>query len=953
MYANRIAVHHMRPGCARRQKCERAKARTAAVRNTFLCAHCKEMNTLGTSRAGKITAAPAGDVDQDMPITFVKDNDRRTQAPLIDPGELYYNPQTKTLHCDRFSGGGTVSLAAGEAIKLTASGGETIVDVGFSQNTAVTTTISAADRILVQDSLEFLKTITGANLRESLKPTSGTNLSYGTGADVNTLKVDATLTDLVSLQASSNDLELQTTTNNEIKFKTNNIERASIGATKLDSSVDINIPIDKHYQINGVDALHYGGGGIILNAKYLMNAVSPYGINLNYMPGSHSTGHCKLFAGSPSISRMTIRADTGKIGVNIDNPTEFLDVVGNIKCSGSFKGVLTGNASTATKNDSITNANIVQLTATQTLTNKTLGNCGNIDTASGRSYYLDGEKVIRNDGFGPHYNCRLIGNESTTASLQDGMFLNYNSTGGVNAHCRFFANSTIQRMHIDASTGHVGIGNNSPGYTLDVGGDCNIASNKKYKMNGVDLSGSNLNYSVGVTLNNELDSKQDLLTFGKLSANSLKLQETIVTNDILLMGTSNVIGKTYAELKTLLQITDATYQLGNNLSFDLTTTPHTINLDAALTGLSIVTSTSFTGELTGNSSTSTKIDSITNNNIVQLAATQTLTNKTLDNCGNIDTASGSSYSLNHERIIYTAGYGPQFNCRIIANETASTNALSGMHLNYNSAGGVHAHVRIYANSTIQRMHIDALNGYVGINNNTPVAPLDVGGEILCGSLKGGQGNSAGNFHIDQNTNNGNMYLNYYSTGFVIVGSSYYTLFDTGNGTHKQVVKVSYPGSSNRILWDFFKKLTPAGQEMSIGALIYNGSTHQVSLVQASDIRLKDNINPIKNHFEILDKLNPVSFAYEENPDTLIDGFIADELYKSYKFSTYGSPGELNEDGSPKMMMIDTKPLIPILTKCIQGNREEIKELEKKNTDLVNKMCELEMQLNLIMTHIKL
>ena len=156
------------------------------------------MNTLGTSRAGKITVSPAANVDQHMPITFVKDSDRRAQAPLIDPGELYYNPSTKTLHCDRFSGGGTVSLTAGEAIKLTASGGETIVDVGFSQNTAVTTTISAADRILVQDSLDFLKTITGANLRESLKPTSGTNLSYGTGVDVDTLKVDATLTGLVS-----------------------------------------------------------------------------------------------------------------------------------------------------------------------------------------------------------------------------------------------------------------------------------------------------------------------------------------------------------------------------------------------------------------------------------------------------------------------------------------------------------------------------------------------------------------------------------------------------------------------------------------------------------------------------------------------------------------------------------------------------------------------------------
>ena len=193
------------------------------------------------------------------------------------------------------------------------------------------------------------------------------------------------------------------------------------------------------------------------------------------------------------------------------------------------------------------------------------------------------------------------------------------------------------------------------------------------------------------------------------------------------------------------------------------------------------------------------------------------------------------------------------------------------------------------------MSINSGTKDVYMANNLKVATaLDVGGTVLCGLLKGGQGNSAGNFHIDNATNSGHLYLNYISTGFVYVGNTYYTLFDTSNGTHKQVLKFA-SGTSSRVLWDFFKKLTPAGQEMAIGAIIYNKS--QVSLVQASDIRLKENINPIKNHFEILDKLNPVNFAYKEdhkeNPDKLIDGFIADELYESYEFATYGEPGEFH------------------------------------------------------------
>ena len=107
-------------------------------------------------------------------------------------------------------------------------------------------------------------------MRETLKPTSGSNLSYGTTPSTsNTLNLDTTLTDLVSLQATSNNLEIKTTTDNEIQFKTNNTERLSIDSTKLDSSVVINIPIDKHYQINGVDVLHNSGSSIFLNTKFL------------------------------------------------------------------------------------------------------------------------------------------------------------------------------------------------------------------------------------------------------------------------------------------------------------------------------------------------------------------------------------------------------------------------------------------------------------------------------------------------------------------------------------------------------------------------------------------------------------------------------------------------------------------------------------------------------------
>jgi hypothetical protein len=69
---------------------------------------------------------------------------------------------------------------------------------------------------------------------------------------------------------------------------------------------------------------------------------------------------------------------------------------------------------------------------------------------------------------------------------------------------------------------------------------------------------------------------------------------------------------------------------GDNITVTDPTGPvPTVALNATLTGLTSVTSTSFVGSLTGNADTATKIASITNTDIVQLNAIQTLTLKTL------------------------------------------------------------------------------------------------------------------------------------------------------------------------------------------------------------------------------------------------------------------------------------------------------------------------------------
>ena len=105
-----------------------------------------------------IKVSETSDENINMSITFVKHNDRRNQRLLIDsPDELFYNPSTKTLHADNFSGAHS-NLIEGEAIKLThdTTNHTTMIDVNFDKNTATTTAISSGDKILIQDSLDFL-----------------------------------------------------------------------------------------------------------------------------------------------------------------------------------------------------------------------------------------------------------------------------------------------------------------------------------------------------------------------------------------------------------------------------------------------------------------------------------------------------------------------------------------------------------------------------------------------------------------------------------------------------------------------------------------------------------------------------------------------------------------------------------------------------------------------------
>ena len=141
-------------------------------------------------------------------------------------------------------------------------------------------------------------------------------------------------------------------------------------------------------------------------------------------------------------------ANARNIGGVSFNGTANIDLPG-VNVSGTQN--TSGNAATATKIDSITNSNIVQLTETQTLTNKTLTS----PTITGTAH---------------------ISSELNINSASSGLYLNYDQVRRIGTGNLFIQYGPGRGNTIlNLNSGNVGIGTNSPSYPLEIYGSYNGA----------------------------------------------------------------------------------------------------------------------------------------------------------------------------------------------------------------------------------------------------------------------------------------------------------------------------------------------------------------------------------------------------------------------------------------------------------------------------------------------
>ena len=270
-----------------------------------------------------------------------------------------------------------------------------------------------------------------------------------------------------------------------------------------------------------------------------------------------------------------------------------------------------GNAATATKIASITNSNIVQLAATQTLTNKTIAasqvtEISNLTAAEGAQ--------LENIG-------------STTISATQWGYLGAASGAITNTDVDVSIGNLEARLpQIDTA---VTIGN---GVTITTGGDLTVTGD-------LIVSGDT------TTVNTATLSVEDPLI--KLASGNTgdavdtgfynKYVESTTTKYAGLFRDVSASGNPFvffdglqAEPGTTVNTAGTGYDLADISAGGITAADGFVgDLEGNVTGNVTGNTSGSSGSCTGNAATATKISSITNSNIVQLAASQTLTNKTI------------------------------------------------------------------------------------------------------------------------------------------------------------------------------------------------------------------------------------------------------------------------------------------------------------------------------------
>jgi hypothetical protein len=98
---------------------------------------------------------------------------------------------------------------------------------------------------------------------------------------------------------------------------------------------------------------------------------------------------------------------------------------------------------------------------------------------------------------------------------------------------------------------------------------------------------------------------------------------------------------------------------------------------------------------------------------------------------------------------------------------------------------------------------------------------------------------------------------------------------------------------------------------------------------SSDYRLKENIVPLENALDRINKIPVRRFNFIEDPDRTLDGFLAHEVQEIVPEAVHGEKDAVDADGNPEYQGIDQSKLVPLLTAALQEALQKIDALEAR------------------------
>ena len=270
------------------------------------------------------------------------------------------------------------TLTGGDAINISSTNStSSSCNLKISKQTA-NTSIANTDLFVLEDSSGNIRKITGANMKSELEQSTVVEPLLLTGNAISIKGLSGfTANKILKVNSAGDSIEYADDNNTEYTAGTNLL--LSVGNEfSLNSTISNNITFNGTPTINNFIEVKGQSGQIGYINFYDIGTTN----NISLIPPTNISGGSYNITLPSSVG--TIALTTGDITGNASTATKILSITNsnivqltttqtltNKTITGNFTGGLTGNADTSTKIASITNSNIVQLTDIQVLSNKT------------------------------------------------------------------------------------------------------------------------------------------------------------------------------------------------------------------------------------------------------------------------------------------------------------------------------------------------------------------------------------------------------------------------------------------------------------------------------------------------------------------------------------------------------------------------------------------------------